>query len=78
MQIKMTWQEMKKKYPNEWLMVVNYTLDKFGSIKEGEVLQHSPDRAGIVLEHPHPYKQVAFRYTGESTFLGFRSHAMGL
>jgi hypothetical protein len=73
---KMSWEEMKRQFPNEWLMVVNFKLDKYGEVEEGEVIQHSTRREEIVVPHPHPFKEIAFSYTGESTFEGgFRFHA---
>ena len=28
----MTWEEMKDKYPDEWLLIIDFTLDKSGHI----------------------------------------------
>ncbi len=73
---KMTWEEMKKEFPNEWLMVVNFTVDRFGEVAAGEVIRHSKDKSEVYQPVPNLYKEVFFSYTGESTFEGgFRFHA---
>ena len=70
----MTWEEMKKMFPNEWLLVVDYELDALGDIKTGTVLRHSKSK-DVVYALPAVNQDTAFRYTGESTFAGLRSHA---
>ena len=73
---KMKWEEMKEKFPNEWLMVVNFSLDKYGEVQEGEVIRHSSKKEEVYLPPPPSYKEIVFSYTGESTFeVGFRFHA---
>lgn len=71
---KMTWEEMRKAYPDEWLMVSDYELDKFGEVAVGVVERHSKKKEDV-YRLPRLNKPVAFEYTGESTFRGFRSHA---
>jgi len=66
---KMTWEEMKKNFPNEWLLVTDYETDKFGNVKNGVVERHSSDK-DEVYKLPALNKDVAFEYTGESTFNG--------
>ena len=34
-----TWDEMKKLYPNQWLMVVEFETNKFGDITSGVVVE---------------------------------------
>lgn len=76
METKMTWGEMKEKFPNEWLMVVNFTVDQYGEIKEGEVVRHSENKEEVYQPVSDVYKDVIFSYTGESAFnIGFRYHA---
>lgn len=74
MEQKMTWTEMKKQYPDEWLLVVDYEVDKSGRLVSGVVLRHSKSK-DEVYALPAPRQDMAFRYTGESTFAGLRSHA---
>lgn len=71
---RMTWEEMKKAFPDEWLRIVNYEIDDVGEIKSGEVLYHSQLKEEVYSQ-PLTGKSEAFWYTGESTFSGLRSHA---
>ncbi len=66
----MTWEEMKKLYPDEWLLITDYEIDKYGNVKVGIVERHSADK-DEVYRLPALNKDVAFEYTGESTFRGF-------
>ncbi len=71
---KMTWDEMKKTYPDEWLLVTDYKMDEYGNVIEGVVERHSKDK-NKVYRLPIIDKDCAFEYTGESTFPGgWRAH----
>jgi hypothetical protein len=64
---KMTWDEMKKTYPDEWVAVVNYTSDEVGNV-EGEVVFHSNDKSEFyrhAKDVVSQYGGMAMRYTGE-------------
>ena len=74
MEQKMTWEEMKKAYPDEWIRVIDYEIDEKGRLKSGIVLYHSPSKHETYSQ-PLSGKSEAFWYTGESTFSGLRSHA---
>ena len=71
---KMTWDEMKRAYPDEWLLITDYERDQYGNVSVGVVERHSADK-DEVYRLPALKKDCAFEYTGESTFRGFRSHA---
>ncbi len=72
---KMSWEEMKRVYPDEWLMIVDYETDKSGHLLSGVVERHSRDK-GDVYRLPAVDKDCAFRYTGECQFPGgWRAHA---
>ena len=71
---RLTWEEMKREYPNEWLLIVDFDLDESGLLKGGKVERHSKRKADV-YESPAPDSSVALRYTGESNFSGLRSHA---
>lgn len=71
---KMTWEEMKAAYPDEWLLVTDYERDRYGRISVGVVERHSRQK-DEVYRLPAVNKNCAFEYTGESTFRGFRDHA---
>ncbi len=71
---KMTWNEMKKKFPDEWLLITDFELDKSGRLIAGVVDRHSKRKAEV-YRLPALEKPTAFRLTGQSTFAGLRSHA---
>ena len=64
---------MKKRYPDEWLMIEDYDLDESGHLRKGIVAHHSRSKNELYSE-PVSAKTVAFRYTGESNFQGLRCH----
>ena len=70
----MTWAEMKRTYPDEWLLITDYVRDEFGHLSEGFVERHSKKKKEVFYP-PIVDRDTAYRYTGESTFAGFRSHA---
>lgn len=74
MKSKISWAEMKKQYPDEWLLITDFDLDKSGHILGGVVSRHSKDKDDV-YRLPALNKPTAFRYTGESSFAGLRSHA---
>ncbi len=71
---KMTWEEMQQQFPNEWLLITDFELDESGHLVAGIVDRHSKDKE-VVYRLPALQRSTAFRYTGESTFAGLRSHA---
>lgn len=71
---KITWEEMEKTFPDEWLLVTDYELNGFGEMVRGVVERHSKNKDDV-YSLPRLNKPVAFEYTGESTFRGLRSHA---
>jgi len=74
MKNKITWDEMKKRFSDEWLLIVDYDLDKSGHIIAGVVDRHSKEKDDV-YRLPALNKSTAFRFTGKSTFAGLRSHA---
>ncbi len=70
---KMTWDEMKKAFPDEWLLIVDYETDESGHVIAGIVERHSKDK-DEVYRLPAINKSSAFKYTGESTFPGGWRH----
>ncbi len=72
---KISWTQMKKEYPNEWLLIVDYTVDESGHLLSGIVARHSKEK-DEVYQLPALDKASAFKYTGTSTFPGgWRAHA---
>ncbi len=72
---RMTWNEMKEQFPDEWLLIVDYELDNSGHLIAGVVNRHSKDK-DEVYGLPALNKSTAFRYTGESAFAGLRSRGI--
>lgn len=70
---RMTWDEMKTAFPDEWLLITDFETDSSGHLLAGIVVRHSKDDK-VVFALPALSQDTAFRYTGESTFRGFRDH----
>lgn len=70
---KMTWDQMKQAFPNEWLLITDFRVDKSGHLITGKVERHSKNKTDIFLK-PKIIKSVAFRFTGESNFSGIRKN----
>lgn len=69
MEKKMTWNEMKKTFPDEWLLITDYEADESGHVILGVVARHSRNK-DEVYRLPALDKACAFKYTGESQFPG--------
>ena len=69
-----TWAEMQHRYPDQWLLITDYEVDSAGQLLSGVVEHHSADMHQIA-QAPSDRKRIAFRFTGESSFMGLRSHA---
>ncbi|MEA2060557.1 MAG: hypothetical protein U9P10_08665 [Thermodesulfobacteriota bacterium] len=70
---KITWEEMKQQFPDEWLAIINFDVDDSGHLAAGVVERHSPQK-NEVYRLPVRQQSTAFRYTGASSFSGLRSH----
>lgn len=71
---RMTWEEMKKTYPDEWLLITDYETDRYGHVITGLVERHSKDDHEV-FRLPALNKDCAFEYTGECQFPGgWRAH----
>ena len=72
---KLLWEEMKAKFPGEWLLITDFDTDESGHLIRGIVARHSPEK-DEVYRLPSLNKFCAFKYTGESTFPGgWKAHA---
>ncbi len=63
----MTWEEIKKAYPDEWVAIVNYTSGDCGDV-DGEVVFHSNDKSEFYKQAKNvvaQYGGMAMCYTGE-------------
>jgi len=70
---KMTWETIKKKYPNEWVLVVDYEFTDTGEIKRGILVTHSQDK-DEVFSYPAVADKVGLWYTGTGNYRGHRSN----
>lgn len=71
---RMNWEDMQRKFPDEWLLIIDYELDESGHLLSGIVNRHSKEKHQV-YSLPSLNCPTAFRYTGKSTFAGLRSHA---
>ncbi len=64
----MTFDEIKKQYPHEWVLVEYWQLDDQMHVKEGNVLAHSGNREKVYETLAKAYgKNVIIEYTGPSS-----------
>lgn len=62
----MKWQEIKKMFKEEWVLIEIRRVDEFFKVMEGEVLAHSKDKNEVYkrLLEIRP-KEFTIEYTGE-------------
>lgn len=67
MSTSLTWNEICRIYPDEWVVVVNY--QNKGPVEvDGVVVAHGPDRSQFkdqIVKAMQEHGQTAVRYTGE-------------
>jgi len=67
---KLSWEKIKKLYPDEWVELVDYEADEDGYIVNGVVICHHPNKlkfgeeSNKVLKNNN-YKISARRFTGK-------------
>lgn len=66
---------MQEKYPDQWLLITDFTLDGSGCLQSGCVERHSSDRRQV-YRLPAINKPAAFRYTGQSSYKGTRQYGL--
>ena len=69
MEQRMTWDEMQKTFPDEWLLIIESEHDISGCLISGVVARHSQDDQEV-FRLPSLNKDCVFRYTGECQFPG--------
>jgi len=60
-----TWEEMKRHYPDAWLLIDFSELDATLQVVQGEVIAHAPHKTDIdteLLELEH--ERIAIEFTG--------------
>ena len=81
MEQKMTWEEIKRKYPDQWVSLDQVQRDENGQVIAGIVTAVGPD-LGTVTEaakkQQHEYSNHKFEYTGTvKSFLGVAKWTLG-
>jgi len=65
MSVVLTFQEIRSRYPGEWLLIGEPALDSSFHLISGEVLAHSPSRDEIYRQLMHVRgKRVSIEYAG--------------
>jgi hypothetical protein len=62
----MTWEEIRKRYAREWVLIEYQQLDERLNVVEGDVVAHSPEKEEIYRHLLQTKgKNIAIEYTGE-------------
>jgi hypothetical protein len=61
----MTFDEIKKTYPNEWVLIAEPELDETLEVRSGIVVAHSPRREQLDAAMREQHGHLAIRYTGK-------------
>lgn len=61
----LTIEKMEQKYPDEWLLIVDYELSENTELLSGRILVHSPSRADVYDISSRYKGSAAIHYTGE-------------
>ncbi len=62
---RMIWQEIKARFPNEWVLLAQPETENGVRIKAGVPLAHSADRGVIYREQRNLHGDFAILFTGE-------------
>jgi hypothetical protein len=70
---RMTWNEIKTKYPNQWVSLGDVDQEDNGDIKAGVVIAVGPDIKSVAQQSKGAkFNSHQFEYTGQvKNFLGF-------
>lgn len=63
MKERLTWDEIKRRYPDQWVALVDVEWPNMGEISSGVVYAHDPDH-GSLLEKQKHLKSAAILWTG--------------
>lgn len=61
----LTKEQMKARYPNQWLLVIDYELDAATSLHKGRVVAHSKDRQEIHQALKQYSGYLCIHFTGD-------------
>lgn len=62
---KLTWDEIKAKYPDEWVILVDLDVNETTDVTAGRVHDHSPDRDYIHEKQLTVRENAAVLFTGK-------------
>lgn len=62
---KLTWDEIKRRYPDEWVVLTDAAFNDNEDITEGAVYTHGKDRNVVYDECRKAPSPFAVRFTGE-------------
>jgi len=76
---KMTWNEIKTSYPDQWVSLENAEFDVSGEVVAGIVIGNDPDLKNLTKKSKGDHgSSHRFEYTGEiKDFLGFAKWDIG-
>lgn len=79
MRKRMTWAEIKKQYPKQWVSLGDVDLEDNGEVKTGIVVAAGEDLKHVVeASKGKKYTSHKFEFTGEiKNFLGFAKWDVG-
>lgn len=61
----LTKEQMKARYPNQWLLVIDYELDASTSLRQGRVVAHSKARQEIHQALKKHAGHLCIHFTGD-------------
>jgi hypothetical protein len=66
----MTWEEIRKQYAGQWVLIESEDLDEQLNVVAGEVVAHSPDKETIYKHLLRPrgdvLRMTGYLYAGQS------------
>ncbi len=70
---RMTWAEIAAKYPDQWVSLIDVSLEENGDVKSGIVEATGPDLKTVIKKNRNVRSSShQFKYTGAvKNFLGF-------
>ena len=60
----LTWTQIKERFPDEWVLVVDYERDPTTVVAAGRVIEHSSDKRVIHQRLRDLQQDVAIAFTG--------------
>lgn len=61
---RLSWDEIKKRYPNEWVCLIDEEAPNMSYIASGVVYAHDPDHNKLIEKQKH-LEDAAIRWTGK-------------